>query len=135
MAAFYFVIFIFGFVGAAPNKHDKKEEAHSGWGYGPNNGVSLTFYAWNLLISWYGGGPAFPRKVYERGGAYNKEKYICIWPQMVKLVYCDEYYGEINTSKFITTGFPPDYTLKQIARDVKLIYLVSIHDTFSSFKI
>eukprot|EP01084_Bolivina_argentea_P007867 14768_1 len=36
---------------------------------------------WKLLIAWYHGGPAFPRKVYQRGGNYSKEKYICIYPQ------------------------------------------------------
>ena len=48
-----------------------------------------------------------------------REKYICIYPQLVKLVNCDDYYGEIDESKFIMTGYPSDITLKDIADDVK----------------
>eukprot|EP01083_Nonionella_stella_P276082 937877_1 len=51
---------------------------------------------WKLLCSWYGGGPEFPRKVFERGNRYNKEKYICIYPQLVELIYCNDKTGEIN---------------------------------------
>mmetsp|Transcript_30044 Transcript_30044/g.47979 ORF Transcript_30044/g.47979 Transcript_30044/m.47979 type:complete len:1184 (-) Transcript_30044:396-3947(-) len=77
---------------------------------------------WKLLQSWYGGGPAFPRKVYERGSTYVKEKYICIYPQLVKLVYCDDKTGKIDTSdesKIVLKQFPPDYTLKQMAKDLE----------------
>merc|ERR1712154_54043 len=74
---------------------------------------------WNLLVSWYRGGPSFKRKVYERGGAYTKEKYICIFPQMVKLVYCDDKTGAIECDNFTQKGFPPDYTLKQMAKDLE----------------
>eukprot|EP00486_Rosalina_sp_Unknown_P000500 CAMPEP_0201565528 /NCGR_PEP_ID=MMETSP0190_2-20130828/4688_1 /ASSEMBLY_ACC=CAM_ASM_000263 /TAXON_ID=37353 /ORGANISM="Rosalina sp." /LENGTH=888 /DNA_ID=CAMNT_0047983127 /DNA_START=184 /DNA_END=2847 /DNA_ORIENTATION=+ len=75
---------------------------------------------WTLLQKCYTGGPAFPRKVYERGSSYNKEKYICIWPQLLKLVYCDDKTGEIDVNKnVVDKGFPPDYTLKQMAKDLE----------------
>merc|ERR1719242_197883 len=74
---------------------------------------------WSLLTSWYNGGPALPRKVYERKGQYSNEKYICIYPQLVKLVTCDATTGDIDLTKFVTKGFPPDYTLKQMAKDLE----------------
>eukprot|EP01084_Bolivina_argentea_P021644 40210_1 len=74
---------------------------------------------WTLLFKWYGGGPSFKRKVYERGGQYAKEQYICMHPQLVKLVYCDETTGEIDCSKFEVKGFPPDYTLKSMAKEIE----------------
>mmetsp|Transcript_17960 Transcript_17960/g.28371 ORF Transcript_17960/g.28371 Transcript_17960/m.28371 type:complete len:1182 (+) Transcript_17960:107-3652(+) len=77
---------------------------------------------WSLLYSWYGGGPSFPRKVYERGGTYTKEKYICIYPQLVKLVYADEESGAFDVDKkdtVETKQFPPDYTLKEVAAELE----------------
>eukprot|EP00483_Globobulimina_turgida_P007259 UN07273 len=74
---------------------------------------------WDLLSAWYTGGPVFPRKVYERGGTYSKEKYICIYPQLVKLVYCNDTTGAIDCNQFTTNAFPPDYTLKQMAKDLE----------------
>ena len=48
----------------------------------------------------------------------NKEKYICIHPQLVRLVTADNETGDIDVSKYEIRGFPKDYTLKQMAKDV-----------------
>ena len=102
---------------------------------------------WDLLFSWYEGGPAFERKVYERSGSSSyvcfestfmnpkypmnshnqcgiwcilqtKEKYICMHPRLVKLCYCDDETGEIDLTKTIVKGFPMDYKLNEVVKEV-----------------
>jgi len=76
---------------------------------------------WHLLHSWYGGGPAFERKVYERGGTFStlKEKYICVHPRLVRLCFCDDQSGDIDLSKTTVKGFPVDYHLSQVVKELE----------------
>ena len=49
---------------------------------------------WNLLQSWYGGGPAIPRKVYQRGSRYVCFKcvdYNILWA--INILFCDKLTG------------------------------------------
>jgi len=76
---------------------------------------------WKLLTSFYEGGPAFERKVYERSGvsAWSKEKYICRNPQLVKLCYCDDKTGEIDLAKTVVKGFPKDYKINELLAELE----------------
>ena len=88
---------------------------------------------WNLLFKWYGGGPVFPRKVYEKGG-YRKETYICKDPKLIKIITVDPKTGDIDENKCETSvvGFPRDYSFKQIAKDVCIELILRINDIIIS---
>ncbi|ETO26124.1 ubiquitin carboxyl-terminal hydrolase 11 [Reticulomyxa filosa] len=68
---------------------------------------------WNLLHSWYGGGPEFPRKVYERGTTYTREKYIAMYPKFLKLAEVNPN-GTYDTTKPQIQSFQEHQTLQDV---------------------
>ena len=76
---------------------------------------------WDLLQSWYGGGPALPRKVY-RG--YRNEEYICIWPKMVKIYKITKNNPKLEENKFEMIEFGHDYSIKSIAIHVCIFVVI-----------
>jgi len=79
---------------------------------------------WKLLYRWYGGGPIFDRKVFEKGNNYMKEKYICQHPRFIKFIFCNEtgQIPNINDDNTEIHGYPKDYTLQQIALEFEKKY-------------
>ena len=78
---------------------------------------------WNLLHSWYGGGPAFPRELKTILPIYrdnrNLKAYIVDHRQIVKLMFADDVTGEIDYEQFEMREYPNYYHLIDIVTEVK----------------
>eukprot|EP01083_Nonionella_stella_P119501 357270_1 len=81
---------------------------------------------WTCFRSWYGGGPAIERKV---AVTETGEKYICIWPKFIHLVFCDEQTGIVDYNNIVRTFYPDSYTLKDVVQEIDDNYMddIGIH--------